>query len=325
MTQSTKQTFHLTVTDRVEEPGNIVRLRLAAQDGGTLPAFTAGAHLDLHLVEEQMDVWRQYSLCSDSAHREAYEIGVLRDPKSRGGSEAVHRIAKIGAVLEVEGPRNHFPLAEDARLSVLFGGGIGITPMLAMAHRLHSLGRDFVLHYCTRSENVTAFKDMIANQPWAKQVVYHYDDQDVSQRLDLSRDLPAPSTDVHVYVCGPQGFMDWVITTAEGAGHIGANVHREYFSADIDVSGDSFEVVAQRSGVTVSVGPGETIAKVLAKAGVKFDVKCEEGVCGTCVTDVLEGEPDHRDKFLTDDEREEGTMMCVCCSRAKSPKLVLDV
>lgn len=321
----TSERLTLKIADRFEEPGNILRLRLTRADGAPLRPFDAGAHLDLRLKDGAIDLWRQYSLCSDPAETGFYEIGVLLDPKTRGGSAAVHRLARPDVAFEVEGPRNHFPLAEEADRTVLFGGGIGITPMLAMARRLHALGRDFVLHYCTRSESVTAFRDMIAAAPWADRVVFHFDDQPAAQRLDLARDLPKPAAGTHLYVCGPQGFMDWVISAAEAAGHAPVNVHREYFSADVDTSGAGFEVEARRSGITVTVGPEDTIAKALARAGVKVEVKCEEGVCGTCVTDVLEGKPDHRDKFLTDDEREEGTMICACCSRSCGAKLVLDV
>lgn len=318
-------TLKLKVAERIEEPGNILRLRLVEASGAALPPFEAGAHLDLHLVDGATDLWRQYSLCSDPAKSDAYEIGVLLDPKSRGGSVAVHKLAQAGSTFEVEGPRNHFPLEEKADISVLLGGGIGITPMLAMAQRLHALNRDFVLHYCTRSQSVTAFKSLIESAPWADRVIFHFDDQPAEQRLDLAGDLPTPAPGTHLYVCGPQGFMDWVINTAEATGHAKANVHREYFSADIDQSGGGFEVVAKRSGVTVRVQAGNTIAKALAAAGIKIEVKCEEGVCGTCVTDVLEGIPDHRDKFLTDEEREECSMICACCSRAATPTLVLDV
>ncbi|MBB4953884.1 vanillate O-demethylase ferredoxin subunit [Agrobacterium vitis] len=317
--------IQLTVAKRIEEPGGIVRLTLVDPSGADLPAFEAGAHLDLHLVDDQIDVWRQYSLCSDPQEQSFYEIGVLLDPSSRGGSAAVHRLAQVGAQFEVEGPRNHFPLDETARQSVLLGGGIGVTPMLAMAHRLHRLGRDFVLHFCTRSSDVTAFRTMIADAPWASRVIFHFDDQAPAQRLDLKRDLPAPAQDLHLYVCGPQGFMDWVIAAAETAGHAPSHIHREYFSADIDQSGGGFDVVAKRSGITVHVDAGNTIAKALALAGIKIEVKCEEGVCGTCVTDVLEGVPDHRDVFLTAEEREDGTMICACCSRASSATLVLDI
>lgn len=315
----------LILTDRFEEPGNIIRLRFARPDGAALPPVAPGAHLDIHLTDSGLDLWRQYSLCSDTGQTGYYEIGVLRDPNSRGGSEAVHRLARPGTTFRIEGPRNHFPLDETATTSVLLGGGIGITPMLAMAQRLHALGRDFVLHYCTRSAGVTAFRDMIGRAPWADRVVFHFDDAAPDQRLDLARDLPPPGPGTHLYVCGPQGFMDWVIGTAEAAGHKTDHVHREYFSAEVDTTGDAFEVVAQRSGVTVKVGPDDTIAKALARAGVRIEVKCEEGVCGTCVTDVLEGEPDHRDKFLTEDERDEGEMICACCSRCSSARLVLDI
>lgn len=316
--------LNLKIAERFEEPGNILRLRLERTDGAPLSPFSAGAHLDLRLKDETLDLWRQYSLCSDPAETGFYEIGVLLDPKTRGGSAAVHRLARPDVVFEVEGPRNHFPLAENADRTVLFGGGIGITPMLAMARRLHALGRDFVLHYCTRSRAVTAFSKMIADAPWGDRVVFHFDDQPADQRLDLTRDLPSPSPTTHLYVCGPQGFMDWVISGADAAGHAEGNVHREYFSSDVDTSGAGFEVEARRSGITVTVGPKDTIAKAFARAGVKVEVKCEEGVCGTCVADVLEGTPDHRDKFLTEDEREEGAI-CTCCSRSCSSKLILDI
>lgn len=311
------KTMNLTVTERRDDQGNIARIRL---EGDDLPPFTAGAHVDLFLPE--FDGWRQYSICSDPAERGYYEIAVLRDPASRGGSEAVHATAQTGRSFKVEGPRNHFPLVEDAVKTVLLGGGIGVTPMLAMAHRLHALGRDFTLHYCTRGRDMTAFLDLLADAPFADRVVLHLDDAGDDQRLDLARDLPAPAPDTHLYVCGPQGFMDWVIGAAEAAGH--ENVHREYFSADVDLTGDSFEVEARASGKTFTVGPADTIAKVLAAAGIKIEVKCEEGVCGTCVTDVIEGEIDHRDQFLTEEEREEGDQMCVCCSRGRG-KLVLDI
>lgn len=321
MTENNAQ--KLKVSARMDDRGGISRIRFVPENGGDIRPFAAGAHLDLYLPD--LDMWRQYSLCSDPAETGFYEIGVLKDPNSRGGSLKVHKTAVEGAVFTVEGPRNHFPLDETAQTTVLLGGGIGITPMIAMAKRLHAIGKDFTLHYCTRSADVTAFRDALESCGFADKVVFHFDDQDPAQRLDLTRDLPTPSAATHLYVCGPQGFMDWVIETAEAAGHASANVHREYFSADVDLTGDSFEVECRESGVTLTVGSDDTIAKVLARAGIKVEVKCEEGVCGTCLTDVLEGEIDHRDQFLTEEEREDGDVMCVCCSRAKGPKLVLDI
>ncbi|MBZ9558552.1 MULTISPECIES: PDR/VanB family oxidoreductase [unclassified Modicisalibacter] len=322
--ETPKERLTLTIDERIDEPGNIARLRLRAADGAPLPPFTAGAHLDVHIRDAGVDLWRQYSLCSDPAETAFYEIGVLRDPNSRGGSKTLHRIVRTGGTLEVEGPKNHFPLNEAAPQSLLFGGGIGVTPMIAMARRLHALGRDFTLHYCTRSRQATAFRDAVAAAGLADAVVYHHDD-DPATRLDLDAALAEADAGVNVYVCGPPGFMDWVIGRAGAFGIDDARIHREFFSADVDVSGEAFEVVAERSGVTVHVGAEDTIAKALARAGVMVEVKCEEGVCGTCVTDVLDGEIDHRDHFLTADEREEGDQMCVCCSRARGKRLVLDL
>lgn len=313
----------LKVIARIDDRGDIARIRFAPETGGAILPYEAGAHLDLYLPD--LDMWRQYSLCSDPAETEFYEIGVLKDPQSRGGSVKVHETAVEGAVFTVEGPRNHFPLDESAEITVLLGGGIGITPMIAMAKRLHAIGKDFTLHYCTRSEGVTAFMDELKDCGFADKVVFHFDDMDAVQKLDLTRDLPVPAASTHLYVCGPQGFMDWVIDTAEAAGHATANVHREYFSADVDVTGDTFEVECAESGVTITVGPDDTIAKALAREGIKIEVKCEEGVCGTCLTDVLSGEIDHRDQFLTEEEREDGDVICACCSRAKGPKLVLEI
>jgi Flavodoxin reductases (ferredoxin-NADPH reductases) family 1 len=313
----------LKVIARMDDRGDIARIRFAPEAGGPIVPFEAGAHLDLYLPD--LDMWRQYSLCSDPAETGFYEIGVLKDPQSRGGSVKVHETALEGAVFTVEGPRNHFPLDETAETTVLFGGGIGITPMIAMAKRLHALGKDFTLHYCTRSEGVTAFMDELQGCGFTDKVVFHFDDKDAEQRLDLKRDLPAPNASTHLYVCGPQGFMDWVIDTAEAAGHATGNVHREYFSADVELTGDSFEVECAQSGVTITVGADDTIAKALAREGIRIEVKCEEGVCGTCLTDVLSGEIDHRDQFLTEEEREDGDVICACCSRAKGPKLVLDI
>ncbi len=315
----------LVVLDRQDDAGNIMRLRLASVNGTALPPFAAGAHIDVQVPGERSPLWRQYSLCSDPADPGQYEIGILKDLASRGGSLALHERVRAGMTLMAEGPRNHFPLDETAERTLLFGGGIGITPILAMARRLHALGKEFTLHYCTRTAAGTAFRADLETAPFNGQVRLHHDDGPQEQRLDLARDLPPPDGTTHIYVCGPSGFMDWVISSAEARGYAPATIHREYFSAEVDSSGDGFEVEARASGVTVTVGPEDTIAKALARVGIKIPVKCEEGVCGTCLTSVLEGVPDHRDKFLTDEEREANEDICTCCSRAFSARLVLDV
>lgn len=316
-------TLMLTVATRLDDRGEIMRLTLTSD--GTLPEVTAGAHIDLAVETAEGPVWRQYSLAGDPADRTTWTLGILREQNGRGGSAALHDGLKAGDTIRVEGPRNHFGLDDSATDTVLFGGGIGVTPMLAMGHELHAKGAPFTLHYATRSAERTAFLDLIDTLPFKDNVVLHHDDGAGAAPIDLARDMPAPAKGTHVYVCGPEGFMDWIIGAAEAAGHDSHNIHREYFSADVDTGGDAFEVVCEQSGLTVTVGPDDTIAKALAKAGLKIEVKCEEGICGTCVTDVLDGEIDHRDQFLTEEEREDGDQICACCSRAKSGRLVLDI
>ncbi|MEC7760626.1 MAG: PDR/VanB family oxidoreductase [Pseudomonadota bacterium] len=312
----------LTVTERFDDRGDIMRLTLAPEPGTCLPAVTAGAHIDLAVDLPDGPGWRQYSLYGDPSEAGVYRVGILKDPVSRGGSVALHAAIRTGQTVTVEGPRNHFAVDHSAKRSVLFGGGIGITPMLAMAYELHAKGAAFTLHYATRSADRAAFLDLIESAPFAENVVLHHDD---ATPLDLAAALPTPEAGTHVYVCGPQGFMDWIINSAEAAGFASSAIHREYFSADVDTGGASFVVYAAQSDITVTVGPEDTIAKALAREGLKIEVKCEEGICGTCVTDVLEGEIDHRDQFLTEEEREDGDQICACCSRACSDRLVLDV
>ncbi|MCX7561722.1 PDR/VanB family oxidoreductase [Sulfitobacter sp. F26204] len=318
----TEQLIDLIVEGRRVDCGDILRLALKRADGGSLPASEAGAHIELALPNGADTLYRQYSLYNDPAEKDVYRLGVLKDPNGRGGSTLVHELAQIGAKIAASTPRNHFPLVESAERTVLIGGGIGITPMIAMAWRLQALGCDFELHYCARSRSRAAFLDLLNAAPFAHRVSLHFDDEDSA--FD-PQSLPYAAIDTHVYVCGPQGFMDWIIDAAEAAGHAPANVHREYFNAAVDASGEAFLVEARASGVIVTVGPDCTIVKALADVGINIEVKCEEGVCGTCLVDVLEGTPDHRDYFLTDEEKAENVEMTVCCSRAHSKKLVLDI
>ncbi|MGK8705873.1 PDR/VanB family oxidoreductase [Metapseudomonas otitidis] len=318
----TEQVLNLVVRKRQEQGEGVVILDLADPMGRSLPNFEAGAHIDIHL---KPGLVRQYSLCGDPANAAVYRLGVLRDPASRGGSVAVHELLTEGASVSVGMPRNLFPLAAGASRSILIGGGIGITPMIAMAHQLTAQDSPFELHYCGRSRHRTAFLDELASADFAACVRTHFDDEGDAQKLDLPTVLGQPGAGVHVYVCGPSGFMDWVIDGARKAGYAEEHIHREYFQVEVDVSGDSFEVVAQRSGKSVQVAEGQSIIDALATVGIKVEISCEQGVCGTCLCDVLEGEPDHRDVYLTDDEKAANDQILVCCSRAKSKKLVLDI
>lgn len=309
------------VSTRANQGNGIAVLNLQQPDGSPLPAFAAGAHIDLHL---ENDLIRQYSLCGDPEDTACYRIGVLKDPQSRGGSVYVFEQLTEGSKVQISVPRNHFPLATNASRHLLIGGGIGITPMIAMAKTLSKQGAEFELHYCLRSESAGAFVEELRSE-FGGRLVLHCDDLDDEQKLSPAELLGAPDSDEHVYVCGPGGFMDWVIESAKTAGYASEQIHFEYFNAEVDITGNSFEVYCAQSEVTVQVGSEQSIAKALKGAGIKVDVSCEEGVCGTCITDVLEGEPDHRDHFLTDEEKEDNDQIAVCCSRACSKRLVLDI
>lgn len=317
-----EQTFDVIVAKRSEPADGIVVLDLVSEGGAVLPGFEAGAHVDVHLGP---DLTRQYSLCSDPADRSRYQLGILLAESSRGGSAAIHGRVRAGDRLRISQPRNLFPLAADASQTILIGGGIGVTPLLSMARHCAASGKSFILHYCARSEARAAFLDELVAPALASHTRLHFDDGETVQRFLPERDLPPPAAGIHLYVCGPAGFMEWAIGEAHRLGYAEAQIHREYFEADIDTSGGAFEVKLALSGKSVTVPAGIPIVKALAEIGIKVDVSCEQGICGTCMCTVLEGIPDHRDNYLTEEEKEANDQILVCCSRAKTPVLVLDL
>lgn len=303
---------------------DICSFELVRDDGQPLPAFGAGSHIDVHLPG---GMTRQYSLCNaPDGELRHYQIGVLRDAASRGGSVAMHALNE-GDTLRISAPKNHFALAHGAERSLLMAGGIGITPLLCMAERLSSIGSPFELHYATRSRERTAFLDRLRGSSFASQVRFHFDDGDASQKLDLEVTLAEPATGTHVYVCGPKGYIDAVLGAAKRLGWADDHVHHEYFGAAPPAQADDagFEVRLASSGKVVRVAPDQSVVKALASIGVDVPVSCEQGVCGTCLTGVLEGECDHRDLYLTPDEQAANDQFTPCCSRAKSAVLVLDL
>jgi len=316
-------TLEVKVLRKTQEAEGIASYELARVDGRPLPAFSAGSHIDVQLPG---GITRQYSLCNRHADAQAYRVAVLRDPNSRGGSAAMHERVNEGDLLQISEPRNHFPLVHAVR-TVLFAGGIGITPLLCMAHRLQAVGADFELHYCTRSQAKTAFAAEIAQSEFASRVHFHFDDGAAQQKLDLKQVIGRSDAQTHLYVCGPAGFIQYVTEGAKGLGWPGAQIHVEYFAAAAqDTSGDrAFEVKIASSGQLVRVAPNQTVVQALAAAGVEVLTSCEQGVCGTCITRVLEGECDHRDMYFSDEEKSRHDQFTPCCSRAKSPVLVLDL
>lgn len=312
------------VVRKQTEAVDICTVELARVDGAGLPAFSAGSHID---VELPGGLTRQYSLCNDPSESHRYLIGVLRDPVSRGGSAAVHEAIREGDTLRISPPKNHFALAHDAARHLLLAGGIGVTPILCMAERLAVLGAPFEMHYCTRAPARTAFRERITAASFADRVRFHFDDGEAAQQLDLAALLAAPQAGTHLYVCGPQGFMDAVLSTARGAGWPEGQLHWEFFGAEPVGSADdgSFQVKLASSGAVVTVGADQTVVQALAAAGVEVTTSCEQGVCGTCLTRVLDGLPDHRDMYLLPEEQARNDQFLPCCSRALSPLLVLDL
>ncbi|TDY15823.1 vanillate O-demethylase ferredoxin subunit [Paraburkholderia sp. BL6665CI2N2] len=302
---------------------DICVFELVSPDGSVLPPFTAGAHIDVDLGN---GMTRQYSLCNSPADRSLYRIGVLREVNSRGGSIAMHALTE-GDLLEISRPKNHFPLAEAATHIVLFAGGIGVTPIMSMAEHLVRVGVSFELHYCVRDPSRAAFLSQLTEGPFADRVRLYFDNAGEQHRADFKALLRMPELGKHLYVCGPAGFIDGVSDAARSAGWDGRNVHREYFAASQPPLGTQgiFQIRLAGNGRVVDVGENETVIEALAKAGVEVLTSCEQGVCGTCLTRVLSGEPDHRDLYLTDDERSANDRFLPCCSRSKSPMLVLDL
>lgn len=315
-------TLSVVIARRKSEADGILSLDLVPVAGTSLPPFEAGSHIDVMIAP---DLVRQYSLCNDPAESGLYRLGILLEPQSRGGSSAVHKSFTEGQTISISPPRNNFHLAETASRSILVAGGIGVTPLLAMAHRLTALGGQFDLHYCTRSRSRTAFTDHIATSPFAGRTHFHQDDGAPAQLFTAEKYLAHPEPGTHLYICGPKGFMDHVIAGAHLHGWPPERIHLEYFTADVSLEGDSLTVIAKRSGKTVQVPADKSIANALIDAGIDVPLSCEQGICGTCLTTVLEGIPDHRDMILSDDEKAENKLITVCCSRGKTPTLVLDI
>lgn len=312
------------IAKRFNEATDICTFELVDVKGGLLPVFTAGSHIDVYLPN---GITRQYSLFNDPSERHRYLIAVLNAEDSRGGSKTMHERMKEGDTLSISAPRNHFPLARQAKRSLLLAGGIGVTPILCMAERLMTEGAEFEMHYCSRSIDRTAFVERIQSSAFGPKVQFHFDDGAPDQKLDLATVLAPDLTDTQLYVCGPKGFMDAVLSIARDKGWSEEDLHYEFFSArPVDTDNDSsFEVKLARSGRIVSIPKDKTIVQALAEVGIELPTSCEQGVCGACITRVLEGEPDHRDLYLTPDEQARNDQFTPCCSRAKSKLLVLDL
>lgn len=319
-TTGTPDWLPVVITERKQTATDTVSLELRPAVGSELPAYSAGAHVDVRVRDGLI---RQYSLTGNPQLPGLYRLGILLDSHSRGGSSAIHAELDTGSVISVGTPRNHFPLVEQAGHSLLMAGGIGITPILAMAHTLKQKRQSFELHYCARSTDRFAFREEL--EQFGDYIHLHTDDGPQEQKLDLTNVLDNPSSSAHIYICGPNGFMDHVENSALKAGWLPECIHIERFGAELDTDGEEFQVFAKRSAISFTVQPGETIAAKLAEHDIIVPMSCQSGVCGTCLTRVIEGKPDHRDLVQTDVEKAANDQITVCCSRSKTRSLVLDV
>ena len=322
------ETMQLRVRQITNEAEGINTFEFVDPDGKDLPKFAAGSHIDVHIPGEFL---RQYSLCNDPRERHRYVVGVLNDPNSTGGSRSIHENVRAGDLITISRPRNNFPIIEDAKYHLLVAGGIGVTPMMAMIEQLKTMNADFTMHYCTKSEEQTAFRERLVELAAAGRVVNHYDGGDPSKGLDIAGLLKDRKDGTHLYYCGPTGFMR---AAKGGSAHwLSETAHFEYFApVDIekpasdpaaDLVGGEFQVTISSTGAAYSIPKDQSIVDVLREYGIDVDTSCEAGTCGTCKTHYLEGEPDHNDFVLTDTEQKEWVM--ICCARSKSQNIVLDL
>ncbi|MGR3761060.1 reductive dehalogenase [Roseobacteraceae bacterium NS-SX3] len=314
--------LHVVVSKAEPMGPEVTKYEFRALDGSDLPEWTAGAHLDIVVAPEYL---RQYSLSGDPADRSKYQIGVLREDAGRGGSRLMHRIFAEGRRIFISRPINHFPLAEDAQKSFLMGGGIGITPMIAMAHRLHRLGRDFELHYSISTRTSAGFLDDLAAAPWAERVHIHVSDE--GTRADLARVLAGYRSGWHVYTCGPDRYMDAVMQAAEGQSFPEEARHLEYFSVPElpEYENHPFILRLARSGRELPVPADKTAADVLLENGVHVDVKCADGICGVCKCGVISGSVEHRDFVLSRAQRQQAMILCQSRAADKDGLVEIDL
>ncbi|WP_127112782.1 reductive dehalogenase [Shimia sediminis] len=290
---------------------DVTKYEFTTMDGSDLPEWTAGAHLDVLVSPEYL---RQYSMSGDPADRSKYQIGVLREDQGRGGSLQMHRIFDEGRKVFISKPINHFELVEEATKTFLMGGGIGITPMIAFAHRLHALGADFELHYSASRKDGAGYLDDLATVPWADKLHLHFSDQ--GTRADLDVVLGGYQKGWHVYTCGPDRFMEGVMEAAERQGFPEEARHLEYFSVPEQPEYENFDFTVKlaKSGKEFTVPADKDLSEVLTENGYHIDVKCSDGICGVCKCGLLSGEVEHRDFVLSNKQRE--TAIITCQSRA---------
>ena len=310
--------IQVVVTSVTKMTEAVTKYEFSLPDGSSLPPATAGAHIDVLVAPE---FFRQYSLSGDPADQSKYQIAVLREDAGRGGSKLMHRIFSQGRRVHVSRPINHFPLAEDATRTLLMGGGIGVTPMIAMAHRLHAIGADFALHYSIRSRTDAGFLDDLAAVPWATNVHLHITCE--GTRADLAS-VTQYVDGAHIYTCGPDNYMTAVLDAAAANGFPEDARHLEYFAVPEQPEYENHPFFLElEDGRKIAVPTDQSASDALVAAGVHVDVKCADGLCGVCKCAVISGDVEHRDYVLSKNQKE-GAMI-LCQSRAAQAGATLKI
>ena len=292
-------------------------------NGEALPEVEAGSHLSVPIMLKDGSITtRHYSICSNPARRDVYEIAVLLEADGTGGSQAAHDLFEVGLKLHCGLPQNNFRLHNDSRPAVLIAGGIGITPIKAMAQSLKAQGRKFQLHYAGKNVGDMAYSDRL-NREFGNALTLYPTDQ--NQRLDIKDLMVSSPKDAVFYVCGPARLIDGVVAEGQSQGINSNRIRFERFSITAQASDKPIEVELRRSNKLIHVAANQTVLDAVEAAGIATPSGCRAGNCGTCAVKVLEGAADHRDSALSEAERSRAGLMCICISRAKSERLILDI
>jgi ferredoxin-NADP reductase len=320
---ASSHTIRVQVTRITQAASEINVIQLTAAAGQELPPFTAGSHIDLHLSNGMI---RSYSLSGSPDESRHYLIGVKNEPKGSGGSRFIHEQLRIGDDLDISRPRNNFALHEEANHTILIAGGIGVTPLVSMSQRLENIGRPWELHYAGRHRGSTAFIPELS--AFGSKVNFYLrngaEDPAQSRRMDIAAIVEAAPPDSHFYCCGPTEMINGFLAATTSLPP--DRVHFERFANDqpIDKNG-SFTVILKESGETIEVLSGQTILDALLEHGIDAPYSCMEGICSACETKVLAGIPDHHDMILSAEQKAANNVMMICCSRSKTPELILEL
>jgi vanillate O-demethylase ferredoxin subunit len=320
--RSAENTIEVQVQAITKEAETIHSFELRAAGPMPLPPFTAGAHVEVHMKEH---LARSYSIANDPGETDRYVIAANREEAGRGGSSFMHSQVRVGQILRITAPRNNFELFENAGHTVFVAGGIGITPVLSMIARLDRIGKPWTLHYCGRDRKSMAYLDLLeAKKRLGADVRLHVDSETGGKFLDIARVVAEAPADSHFYCCGPKPMLQAFEAATSGLPE--ERVHLEYFTAKGEAAlQGGFVIELARSRKTLDVPAGKSILDTLLDADVFVDYSCKEGICGSCRVTVLDGVPDHRDSVLSDKEHQANDLMLVCCSGARSPRLVLNL